>query len=170
MFSNLWETASPVEKRLSTRKEIHASVFSGPSENCSVKLHILECWYSGESRGCICKEKSRVSPRVSEEAVQRPVVRGREVVSYRHRKRLWQVIHSRVRKKHYKLTECHSTRPLDWGSRSCRWSGLFVSLLMLGITAAIETVDRNLLGTACDGLDCRLGICRVNNRAHIEQL
>jgi hypothetical protein len=38
------------------------------------------------------------------------------------------------------------------------------------ITAAMETIDRNILERVWDEVDCRVDICRVTNGAHIEHL
>jgi hypothetical protein len=40
--------------------------------------------------------------------------------------------------------------------------------LKLRITAAVETIDRNMLERVWDELDYRLDICQVTNGAHIE--
>jgi hypothetical protein len=42
--------------------------------------------------------------------------------------------------------------------------------LKLRITAAIKTIDRNMLKRVWDELDYRLDICWVKNGAHIEKL
>jgi hypothetical protein len=45
---------------------------------------------------------------------------------------------------------------------------LNIDELKLAITAAVDTIDRNMLERVWDGLDYRLDICRVTNGAHIE--
>jgi hypothetical protein len=42
--------------------------------------------------------------------------------------------------------------------------------LKLRFTAAVETIDRNMLERVWDELDYRLDICRVTNGVHIEHL
>jgi hypothetical protein len=47
---------------------------------------------------------------------------------------------------------------------------LDIDELKLTFTAAIETIDRNMLEKVWDELDYRLDICRVMNGVHIEHL
>jgi hypothetical protein len=47
---------------------------------------------------------------------------------------------------------------------------LDIDQLNLRITAAIVTIDRNMLERLCDELGYRLDIFRVTNGAHIEHL
>jgi hypothetical protein len=47
---------------------------------------------------------------------------------------------------------------------------LDIDELKLRITAAIETIGRNMLEKVWDELDYRMDICRVTNGANIEHL
>jgi hypothetical protein len=47
---------------------------------------------------------------------------------------------------------------------------LDIDELKLRVTAAIETIGRNMLEREWDKLDYRLNICRVTNGVHIEHL
>jgi hypothetical protein len=47
---------------------------------------------------------------------------------------------------------------------------LDIDELKLTVTAAIETIDRNMLEGVWDELDYRLDICQVMNGAHTEHL
>jgi hypothetical protein len=47
---------------------------------------------------------------------------------------------------------------------------LDIDELKLRITAAVETIDRNMLQRVWDELDYRLDICRVTNGTHIEHV
>jgi hypothetical protein len=179
-------------------------VFSGPSENGFVGIHLLKHPYR---RGLTTLKTRDASLRRKAVAVMRLYGRwrplsievqgnlwGREAVSYRCR-----VLRRRVRVKPY-----NATLPNHWIGRAgaadeewMKWpprspdltscdfflwgyvkEQLFVpplplediDELKLTITAAVETIHRNVLERLWDELDYRLDICRVMNGAHTEHL
>jgi hypothetical protein len=107
-------------------------MFSGPSENVFVRMHLLEHWYNVgvstlKTRDAFVRRKSMTALgwvkrlygkwRSVLFEVQGNLC-GREAVNYRRHNNVWRVLRRRVLMQPQRFTECHATEPLDWESCS----------------------------------------------------